>query len=92
MAQAASTLRGIRSRLGLSQVECAIALGVPVETFRAWDAGRRRPPEAIVSQARTLKGKRPPHERVPLQTLAHDFHVHVRTLRAAARDGLTTRG
>ena len=33
-------------RLGLSQSECAAALGVAVETFRTWDAGRRPPPEA----------------------------------------------
>ncbi len=34
-----------------------------------------------------LTFKRPPHERVPLQILADEFHVHVRTLRAAAHDG-----
>ena len=87
MAGSASPLREIRTRLGLSQAECATALGVAVETFRTWDAGRRPAPEAIVSQARTLKAKRPPHDRVPLQVLADELHVHVRTLRAAAHDG-----
>ena len=87
MAGSASPLREIRTRLGLSQAECATALGVALETFRAWDAGRRPAPEAIVSQARTLKAKRPPHDRVPLQVLADELHVHVRTLRAAAHDG-----
>jgi DNA-binding transcriptional regulator YiaG len=71
----------------LSQAECATALGVAVETFRTWDAGRRPTPEAIVSQARTLKAKRPLHDRVTLQVLADELHVHVRTLRAAAHDG-----
>ena len=71
----------------MSQAECATALGVAVETFRTWDAGRRPAPEAIVSQARTLKAKRPLHDRVPLQVLADEFRVHVRTLRAAAHDG-----
>ena len=87
MAKRASTLREIRTRLGLSQAECATALGVALETFRTWDAGRRSAPEAIVNQARTLKAKRPSHDRVPLQVLADEFHVHVRTLRAAAHDG-----
>src|SRR5229473_4242036 len=87
MAKCASALRVVRTRLGLSQAECATALGVAVETFRTWDAGRRTAPEAIVSQARTLKAKRPRHDRVPLQVLADELHVHVRTLRAAAHDG-----
>jgi DNA-binding transcriptional regulator YiaG len=87
MAGSASLLREIRTRLGLSQAECATALGVAIETFRTWDAGRRPAPEAILSQARTLKAKRPTHDQVPLQVLADEFHVHVRTLRAAAHDG-----
>jgi len=87
MASSASLLREIRTRLGLSQAECATALGVALETFRTWDAGRRPAPEAIVNQARTLKAKGPRHDRVPLQVLADELHVHVRTLRAAAQDG-----
>lgn len=88
MAGSASPLREIRTRLGLSQAECATALGGAVETFRTWDAGRRaHAPEAIVSQARVPKAKRPPNDRVPLQVLADKLHVHVRTLRAAAHDG-----
>jgi DNA-binding transcriptional regulator YiaG len=82
-----SALRETRTRLGLSQAEFATALGVALETFRAWDAGRRPAPEAIVRQAQTLKAKRPMHDRVPLQVLADELHVHVRTLRAAAHDG-----
>jgi DNA-binding transcriptional regulator YiaG len=87
MVRSASPLREIRMRLGLSQAECATALGVAAETFRTWDAGRRTAPEAVVDQARTLKAKRSLHEQVPLQVLADEHHVHVRTLRAAARDG-----
>jgi DNA-binding transcriptional regulator YiaG len=86
----ASALREVRKRLGLSQAECATARGIAVETFRTWDAGRRPAPEAVVSQARTLKAKQPPHDRVPLQVLADELHIHVRTLRAAAHDGRLT--
>lgn len=87
MGASASPLREIRTRLGLSQAACATALGVALETFRVWDAGRRTAPEAIVRAAQTLKVRRPQHDRVPLQVLADEFHVHVRTLRAAAHDG-----
>jgi transcriptional regulator with XRE-family HTH domain len=82
MAKQASTLRLIRTRLGLSQAECAAALGVALETFRTWDTGRRPTPEAIVCQAQTLKPIRRTHDRVPLQVLADELHVHVRTLGA----------
>jgi len=54
MAKDASALREIRTRLGLSQAGCATALGVALETFRTWDAGRRPTPEAIVSEARAI--------------------------------------
>jgi DNA-binding transcriptional regulator YiaG len=87
MVRYCSALREIRARLGLSQAECAAALGIAVETFRTWDAGRRPAPEAVVRRARSLKAKRPAHDRVPLQVLADELHVHVRTLRVAARDG-----
>src|ERR1700685_3720190 len=87
MAKPASVVREIRTQLGLSQAECAAALGVALETFRTWDAGRRPAPEVIVDLARTLKAKRPSHGRVALHVLADEFHVHVRTLRAAAHDG-----
>jgi len=87
MAKCASVLREIRTRLRLSQAECAAALGVAVETFRTWDAGRRTAPAAIVRRAQTLEAKPPPNDRVQLQVLADELHVHVRTLRAAAHDG-----
>jgi DNA-binding transcriptional regulator YiaG len=87
MAKYLPVLRDIRTRLHMSQAECAAALGVAVETFRTWDAGRRPPPEAVVHRAQTLTVKRPSHDLVPLQILADELHVHVRTLRAAAHDG-----
>ena len=87
MAKCVSVLREIRTRLRLSQAECAAALGVAVETFRTWDAGRRPSPAAVVRRAQALKAKRPSHDRVSLQVLADELHVHVRTLRAAAHDG-----
>ena len=87
MAKSASVLREIRTRLRLSQAECATSLGVAVETFRAWDSGRRTAPAAIVRRAQTLEVKQPPSDRVPLQVLADELQVHVRTLRAAAHDG-----
>ena len=82
-----SVLREIRTRLRLSQAECAAALGVALETFRTWDAGRPPPPEAVVRRAQTLTMKHPTHDRLPLQVLADELHVHVRTLRVAAHDG-----
>ena len=82
-----SVLRAIRTRLRLSQAECAAALGVAIETFRTWDAGRRQPPAAVVQRAEALTTKRPARQRVSLQLLANELHVHVRTLRAAAHDG-----
>src|SRR6266436_4068423 len=87
MTRYASVLREIRTRLRLSQAECATALGVAVETLRTWDAGRRPAPEAIVREVQTLETKQPPQTRLPLKVLANELHVHVRTLRAAARDG-----
>jgi len=84
---APSELRAIRARINLSQAECAAALGVALETFRTWDSGRRTPPTAVVRRAEALTAKPPAHQRLPLQLLADELHVHVRTLRAAARDG-----
>jgi DNA-binding transcriptional regulator YiaG len=84
---APSALRTIRTTLNLSQAECAVALGVALETFRTWDSGRRPPPTAVIRRAEALTLKRPTHQRVPLHLLASELNVHVRTLRAAARDG-----
>src|SRR5580704_2284348 len=90
MAKPASVLQQIRTQLALSQAECAMALGVALETFRTWDAGRRPAPEVVVHEMRILTAKRPLHDLVSLQVLADELHLHVRTLRAAARDGRLT--
>ena len=87
LSAAPSALRAIRTSLNLSQAECAAALGVALETFRTWDSGRRTPPTAVVRRAAALTVKRPAHQQLPLHLLADELHVHVRTLRAAARDG-----
>jgi DNA-binding transcriptional regulator YiaG len=87
MPASVSVLREIRTRLGFSQVECAARLAVAVETFRTWDSGRRAPPTDVVRRAEALTVKPRSQDRLPLQVLADELHVHVRTLRAAARDG-----
>ena len=44
----------LRRSIGLSQQEGAALLTVPLETFRAWDSGRRRVPTATLQRARTI--------------------------------------
>jgi transcriptional regulator with XRE-family HTH domain len=56
----------MRTRLGLSQAQCAAARGIAVETFRTWVAGRRPAPEAVIERARKLKARRPASERLSL--------------------------
>ena len=81
-------LRQCRLRMQLSQAEFAKVLGVPVETYRPWDSGRRAAPEGILLAARLHAGSQPANEPLyPLATLAPLVQVHVRTLRNAARDG-----
>ena len=56
------------------------------DSLRVWDSGRRPPPAEVLGRAEALL--QDPDERLlPLRLLAERFHVHVRTLRAAARDG-----
>ncbi|MGN6410766.1 MAG: helix-turn-helix domain-containing protein [Nitrobacter sp.] len=42
-APAATAVRSLRRRAGLTQVEFAARLGVPVETIRNWEQGKRMP-------------------------------------------------
>ena len=51
-----SLMRTYRAALGLSQSAFAARLNVPLETYRPWDAGRRKPPPQLVTRARTLAG------------------------------------
>ena len=81
------TLRECRERLGLSQLEFAVQLDVPVETYRTWDSGRRLVRDTILAQARAFAGAHDRRAPVSLETLALILGVHVRALRVAARDG-----
>jgi DNA-binding transcriptional regulator YiaG len=81
-----NALRRVRLDMRLTQCEFATQLGVAEETYRRWDSGRRRPPRAIVYRARRLK-ETDGGKLLPLQALAAEYHVHVRTLRKAAQDG-----
>ena len=81
------TLRECRIALGQSQAAFAAMLGVSPESYRTWDAGRRATPPKILARARELATHRNEHELLPLPVLALMVVVHVKTLRAAARDG-----
>ena len=79
------TLRQCREALGLSQANFALQLGVPLETYRTWDSGRRpaRSETLISANAQALRAD--PHALLPLETLALLIHVHVKTLHAEVR-------
>ena len=81
------TLRECRIALGQSQAAFAAMLGVSLESYRTWDAGRRATPPKILARARALATHRDDHALLPLPVLALLIGVHVKTLRAAARDG-----
>ena len=81
------TLRAYRIALGKSQAAFSAMLGVSSESYRTWDAGRRATPPKILARARALAKHRNDQELLPLPVLALLIGVHVKTLRAAARDG-----
>ena len=81
------TLRECRIAVGQSQAAFAAMLGVSPESYRAWDAGRRATPPKMLARARALVTHRDDHALLPLSVLALLIGVHVKTLRAAARDG-----
>ena len=81
------TLRECRIALGQSQAAFAAMLGASPESYRTWDAGRRATPPKILARARALATHCNDHELLPLPVLALLVGVHVKTLRAAARDG-----
>jgi DNA-binding transcriptional regulator YiaG len=81
-------LRELRRAADLSQRHLADLLDIPVNTFRMWDSGLRRPPAHIVTRAReALAAQARRSELLPLAELAKELAVHVRTLQAAARTG-----
>ena len=81
------TLRACRIELGQSQAAFAAMLGASPESYRTWDAGRRAPPPKVLARARALATHQDDHKLLPLSVLALLIGVHVKTLRAAARDG-----
>ena len=81
------TLRACRIELGQSQAAFAAMLGVSPESYRTWDAGRRATPPKVLARARALATHQDDHKLLPLPVLALLVGVHVKTLRAAARDG-----
>jgi DNA-binding transcriptional regulator YiaG len=81
-------LRDLRRTIGLGQREFAALLSIPLETLRPWDSGRRAISVAVLQSARDLVAHHARQtELLPLDQLANEFHVHVRTLRAAVRTG-----
>ena len=81
------TLRACRIALGQSQAAFAAMLGASRESYRTWDAGRRATPPKLLARARALATHRDAQALLPLPVLALLIGVHVKTLRAAARDG-----
>ena len=81
------TLRDCRTALALSQAAFAQRLNVAGESYRAWDSGRRKPPDDLVKRARVLAGYPDESQLLPLSALAAAIGVHLRTMQAAARDG-----
>jgi len=83
-----NALRQLRRDVALSQRELANLLEVPVNTFRMWDSGLRPPPLHVVTRAREVLASRAKrNELLPLDQLAKELGVHIRTLQAAARTG-----
>jgi transcriptional regulator with XRE-family HTH domain len=80
-----NAVRRLRLQMELSQAEFATRLGVAEQTYRTWDSGRRTPPRSIVYKAKRLQETA--GGLLPLQRLADEYRIHVRTLRKAAQDG-----
>jgi DNA-binding transcriptional regulator YiaG len=81
-------LRELRRTAGLSQQECADLMATPLKTFRMWDSELRPVPAPMLRRAReALEHRAHQNELLPLDRLASELGVHVRTLQAAARTG-----
>jgi DNA-binding transcriptional regulator YiaG len=81
-------IRELRRTIGLLQREFADLMRVPVNTLRMWDSGLRPVPPRILHCAKTVVADRGRNtELLPLDRLARELGVHVRTLQAAARTG-----
>jgi transcriptional regulator with XRE-family HTH domain len=82
-----SRVRHVRLALGLSQRQFAERLGVSVESYRRWDAGRRKAPEDVIRRALALADGADVDAPIPLAALSRVLRINKGTLRAAARDG-----
>jgi DNA-binding transcriptional regulator YiaG len=83
-----SEIRELRLDVGLKQHEFAALLAVPLETLRTWDSGRRTVPAVVLQRARMSAAQyRRQQELLPLNQLAKELSVHLRTLQTAARTG-----
>jgi DNA-binding transcriptional regulator YiaG len=81
-------LRELRRAADLSQDEFSARMCVPVNTFRMWDSGLRPVPSPMLHRARAVVAHHAwQTELLPLDQLANELHVHVRTLQAAVRTG-----
>jgi DNA-binding transcriptional regulator YiaG len=81
-------VRDLRRTIGLGQRAFAAILVIPLETFRPWDSGRRAIPAAVLQRARDVVADHArQHQPLPLDQLAEELHVHVRTVQAAVRTG-----
>jgi putative transcriptional regulator len=54
MQDAAKFARRVRKRLGLTQTELSLRIGVSVDTIRNWEQGKRRPTGAAQSLLKIL--------------------------------------
>ena len=81
-------LRELGRSANLGQREFAALLSVPLETLRTWDSGRRAVPIRVMQRAAaTIANHKQQQELLPLDQLANELGVHIRTLQAAARTG-----
>src|SRR6476660_4458161 len=81
---AMNELRELRRAIGLGQREFAALLSIPLETYRPWESGRRVASAAVLQCAReAVIHHQRQHELLPLDQLANELHVHLRTLQAA---------
>jgi transcriptional regulator with XRE-family HTH domain len=77
----------VRLAFGLSQRQFAARLGVSLESYRPWDAGRRETPEDVIRRALALVAGADVDAPIPLAALSRIRRINKGTLRAAARDG-----
>jgi DNA-binding transcriptional regulator YiaG len=82
-----SAIRACRVATNLSQAAFAERLGVGLESYRTWDAGRREPPPEVLAAAEVLAATGAGDRPMPLPALARVLAVSVFRLREAARDG-----